>query len=152
MKVVLYEPEIPYNTGNIGRTCVLTNTELHLIKPLGFDISEKAVKRAGLDYWKNVKLFVWDSYEQFMEAHKEARIFYATTKTKNRYTDVKFEKDDYIMFGPESRGIPETILKENIDKCITVPMLPLGRSLNLSNSVAIVLYETYRQIDFNFND
>ncbi|MDK9580064.1 tRNA (cytidine(34)-2'-O)-methyltransferase [Sneathia sanguinegens] len=152
MKVVLYEPEIPYNTGNIGRTCVLTNTELHLIKPLGFDISEKAVKRAGLDYWKNVKLFVWDSYEQFMEAHKGARIFYATTKTKNRYTDVKFEKDDYIMFGPESRGIPETILKENIDKCITVPMLPLGRSLNLSNSVAIVLYETYRQIDFNFND
>ena len=152
MKVVLYEPEIPYNTGNIGRTCVLTKTELHLIKPLGFDISEKAVKRAGLDYWKNVKLFVWDSYEQFMEAHKEARIFYATTKTKNRYTDVKFEKDDYIMFGPESRGIPETILKENIDKCITVPMLPLGRSLNLSNSVAIVLYETYRQIDFNFND
>ena len=107
---------------------------------------------AGLDYWKNVKLFVWDSYEQFMEAHKGARIFYATTKTKNRYTDVKFEKDDYIMFGPESRGIPETILKENIDKCITVPMLPLGRSLNLSNSVAIVLYETYRQIDFNFND
>ena len=152
MKVVLYEPEIPYNTGNIGRTCVLTNTELHLIKPLGFDISEKAVKRAGLDYWKNVKLFVWDSYEQFMEAHKGARIFYAKTKTKNRYTDVKFEKDDYIMFGPESRGIPETILKENIDKCITVPMLPLGRSLNLSNSVAIVLYETYRQIDFNFND
>ena len=152
MKVVLYEPEIPYNTGNIGRTCVLTNTELHLIKPLGFDISEKAVKRAGLDYWKNVKLFVWDSYEQFMEAHKGARIFYATTKTKNRYTDVKFEKHDYIMFGPESRGIPETILKENIDKCITVPMLPLGRSLNLSNSVAIVLYETYRQIDFNFND
>ena len=152
MNVVLYEPEIPYNTGNIGRTCVLTNTELHLIKPLGFDISEKAVKRAGLDYWKNVKLFVWDSYEQFMEAHKGARIFYATTKTKNRYTDVKFEKDDYIMFGPESRGIPETILKENIDKCITVPMLPLGRSLNLSNSVAIVLYETYRQIDFNFND
>lgn len=152
MKVVLYEPEIPYNTGNIGRTCVLTNTELHLIKPLGFDISEKAVKRAGLDYWKNVKLFVWDSYEQFVAAHKGARIFYATTKTKNRYTDVKFEKDDYIMFGPESRGIPETILKENIDKCITVPMLPLGRSLNLSNSVAIVLYETYRQIDFNFND
>ena len=148
MKVVLYEPEIPYNTGNIGRTCVLTNTELHLIKPLGFDISEKAVKRAGLDYWKNVKLFVWDSYEQFMEAHKGARIFYATTKTKNRYTDVKFEKDDYIMFGPESRGIPETILKENIDKCITVPMLPLGRSLNLSNSVAIVLYETYRPVSY----
>ena len=134
MKVVLYEPEIPYNTGNIGRTCVLTNTELHLIKPLGFDISEKAVKRAGLDYWKNVKLFVWDSYEQFMEAHKGARIFYATTKTKNRYTDVKFEKDDYIMFGPESRGIPETILKENIDKCITVPMLPLGRSCLLYTS------------------
>ncbi len=150
MKIVLYEPEIPYNTGNIGRSCVLTNTELHLIKPLGFEIDEKAVKRAGLDYWKDVKLFVWESYEEFLRENKGARIFYATTKTKNRYTDVKFSEDDFIMFGPESRGIPETILNKNSEKCITIPMMPLGRSLNLSNSVVVILYEALRQVDFKF--
>lgn len=150
MRIVLYEPEIPYNTGNIGRSCVLTNTELHLIKPLGFEIDEKAVKRAGLDYWKDVKLFVWENYNEFIENNKDARIFYATTKTKNRYTDVKFRNTDFIMFGPESRGIPESILNANKDMCITIPMLPLGRSLNLSNSVVVVLYEAYRQIDFKF--
>ncbi len=150
MKIVLYEPEIPYNTGNIGRSCVLTNTELHLIKPLGFEIDEKAVKRAGLDYWKDVKLFVWENYEEFLRENKGARIFYATTKTKNRYTDVKFNEDDFIMFGPESRGIPETILNKNSEKCITIPMMPLGRSLNLSNSVVVILYEALRQVDFKF--
>lgn len=150
MKIVLYEPEIPYNTGNIGRSCVLTNTELHLIKPLGFEIDEKAVKRAGLDYWKDVKLFVWENYEEFLRENKGARIFYATTKTKNRYTDVKFSEDDFIMFGPESRGIPETILNKNSEKCITIPMMPLGRSLNLSNSVVVILYEALRQVDFKF--
>lgn len=150
MKIVLYEPEIPYNTGNIGRSCVLTNTELHLIKPLGFEIDEKAVKRAGLDYWKDVKLFVWESYEEFLRENKGARIFYATTKTKNRYTDVKFSEDDFIMFGPESRGIPETILNKNSEKCMTIPMMPLGRSLNLSNSVVVILYEALRQVDFKF--
>lgn len=150
MKIVLYEPEIPYNTGNIGRSCVLTNTELHLIKPLGFEIDEKAVKRAGLDYWKDVKLFVWENYEEFLRENKGARIFYATTKTKNRYTDVKFNEDDFIMFGPESRGIPETILNKNSEKCITISMMPLGRSLNLSNSVVVILYEALRQVDFKF--
>lgn len=150
MKIVLYEPEIPYNTGNIGRSCVLTNTELHLIKPLGFEIDEKAVKRAGLDYWKDVKLFVWENYEEFLRENKGARIFYATTKTKNRYTDVKFSENDFIMFGPESRGIPETILNKNSEKCITIPMMPLGRSLNLSNSVVVILYEALRQVDFKF--
>lgn len=150
MRIVLYEPEIPYNTGNIGRSCVLTNTELHLIKPLGFDIDEKTVRRAGLDYWKNVKLFVWENYQDFLENNKGARIFYATTKTKQRYTDVKFNNNDFVMFGPESRGIPETILNANKENCITIPMLPLGRSLNLSNSAAIILYEAYRQNDFNF--
>lgn len=150
MKIVLYEPEIPYNTGNIGRSCVLTNTELHLIKPLGFDIDEKAVKRAGLDYWKDVKLFIWENYEEFLEKNKGARIFYATTKTKNRYTDIAFNENDFIMFGPESRGIPETILNANSKNCITIPMLPLGRSLNLSNSVVVILYEALRQTDFKF--
>ncbi|WP_068268282.1 tRNA (cytidine(34)-2'-O)-methyltransferase [Caviibacter abscessus] len=150
MNIVLYEPEIPYNTGNIGRTCVLTNTTLHLIKPLGFDIDEKTVKRAGLDYWKDVKLVIWENYDEFKNATKGKRIFYSTTKTKNKYTDVKFSKDDYIMFGPETRGIPEHILKENENTCITIPMINLGRSLNLSNSAAIVLFEAYRQNDFNF--
>lgn len=150
MKIVLYEPEIPYNTGNIGRSCVLTNTELHLIKPLGFSIDEKAVKRAGLDYWDKVKLFVWESYEEFLKANKNATIYYATTKTKQKYSDVKFKKDDFIMFGPESRGIPESILFNDKEHCITIPMLPYGRSLNLSNSAVIVLYEALRQVDFNF--
>lgn len=150
MKIVLLNPEIPYNTGNIARSCVLTNTELHLIKPLGFDISDKAVKRAGLDYWKLVKLYIWESYEDFIKSNKDVKIYYATTKTKNKYSDVKYEKDDFIMFGPESRGIPESILKANSSNCVTIPMIDMGRSLNLSNSAAIMLYETYRQIDFNF--
>ena len=150
MNIVLYEPEIPYNTGNIGRTCVLTNTTLHLIKPLGFDIDEKTVKRAGLDYWKNVKLVIWESYKEFHNATKDKKIYYATTKTKNKYTDVKYDKDDYIMFGPETRGIPETILNENKENCITIPMTNIGRSLNLSNSVAIILYEALRQTGFEY--
>lgn len=150
MNIVLYEPEIPYNTGNIGRTCVLTNTTLHLIKPLGFDIDEKTVKRAGLDYWKNVKLVIWESYEEFNNATKDKKIYYATTKTKNKYTDVKYDKDDYIMFGPETRGIPETILNENKENCITIPMINIGRSLNLSNSAAIILYEALRQTGFEY--
>ncbi len=150
MNIVLYEPEIPYNTGNIGRTCVLTNTALHLIKPLGFDIDEKTVKRAGLDYWKNVKLVIWESYEEFHNATKDKKIYYATTKTKNKYTDVKYGKDDYIMFGPETRGIPETILNENKENCITIPMINIGRSLNLSNSAAIILYEALRQTGFEY--
>jgi len=150
MNIVLYEPEIPYNTGNIGRTCVLTNTTLHLIKPLGFDIDEKTVKRAGLDYWKNVKLVIWESYKEFHNATKDKKIYYATTKTKNKYTDVKYGKDDYIMFGPETRGIPETILNENKENCITIPMINIGRSLNLSNSAAIILYEALRQTGFEY--
>lgn len=148
MNIILYEPEIPYNTGNIGRTCVLTNTNLHLIKPLGFRIDEKTVKRAGLDYWNDVKLFVWESFEHFLENNKNAKIYYATTKTNNIYTDIKYEMDDFIMFGPESRGIPEDILIENKEKCIKIPMVKMGRSLNLSNSVVVVLYEALRQNNF----
>lgn len=148
MNIILYEPEIPYNTGNIGRTCVLTNTNLHLIKPLGFSIDEKAIKRAGLDYWQYVKLYVWDSFEHFLENNKDANIYYATTKTNNIYTDVKYDKNSYIMFGPESRGIPEDILMKNKEKCIKIPMVKIGRSLNLSNSVVVVLYEALRQNNF----
>lgn len=148
MNIVLLNPEIPYNTGNIGRTCLLTNTKLHLIKPLGFNIDDKTVKRAGLDYWKDVDLTIWESYEDFMEANKGARIFYATTKTQNKYSDVKFEDNDFVMFGPESRGIAEEILNQNKDFCITIPMIDMGRSLNLSNSAAIILYEALRQNNF----
>ena len=150
MNIVLYQPEIPYNTGNIGRSCVLTNTKLHLIKPLGFSLDEKQIKRSGLDYWKLIDLKVWESFEEFLEANQGVRLFYATTKTKQKYSDVKFEKNDFIMFGPESRGIPEDILKKNPERCITIPMIPMGRSLNLSNSAAIILYEALRQTDFDF--
>ncbi len=150
MNIVLLNPEIPYNTGNIGRTSVLTNTKLHLIKPLGFSLDEKQLKRAGLDYWHLVDLVIWESYEEFVEANTGARIFYATTKTTQRYSDIEFKENDFIMFGPESRGIPEDILNANKDNCITIPMIDMGRSLNLSNSAAIILYEALRQTDFNF--
>lgn len=152
MNLVLMNPEIPYNTGNIGRSCVLTNTTLHLIKPLGFSLDEKQIKRSGLDYWKLIDLKVWESYEELREAYPESNFFFATTKTKNRYSDVQYKKDDFIVFGPESRGIPENILKENSETCITVPMIKMGRSLNLSNTAAIVLYEALRQNDFDFGD
>lgn len=148
MNIVLYNPEIPYNTGNIGRTCVLTNTTLHLIKPLGFSLDEKQIKKAGLDYWKLVDLKIWESFEEFLEANPNATIYYATTKTNQKYSDVKFKENDFIMFGPESRGIPEEILNKNPERCITIPMIPMGRSLNLSNSAAIILYEGLRQLDF----
>ena len=150
MNIVLLSPEIPYNTGNIGRSCVLTNTSLHLIKPLGFSLDEKEIKRSGLDYWHLVDLKIWESYEEFIEANKGARIYYATTKTKQKYSDIKYEKDDFIMFGPESRGIPESILNSNKENCITIPMIPMGRSLNLSNSSVIILYEALRQLNFKF--
>lgn len=150
MNIVLLNPEIPYNTGNIGRTSVLTNTKLHLIKPLGFSLDEKQLKRAGLDYWHLVDLVIWESYEDFIKGNPDATIYYATTKTKQKYSDIQFKENDFVMFGPESRGIPESILNENKENCITIPMIDMGRSLNLSNSAAIILYEALRQTDFNF--
>ena len=154
MNIVLLNPEIHVNTGNIGRTCVLTNTKLHLIKPLGFELDDKKIRRAGLDYWKDVQLFVWENLENFwkenIENNNNVKIYFATTKTKQRYTNVKFNIDDYIMFGPESRGIPEEILNKYKENNITIPMRPLGRSLNLSNAVAIVLFEALRQNDFQY--
>lgn len=148
MNIVLLEPEIPANTGNIGRTCVATGTSLHLIRPLGFDISDKAVKRAGMDYWPQLDLHVYDDYEDFMEKNPGAKIYYATTKAPYIYSEAHYEPDCFIMFGKESAGIPEKILYDNQETCVRVPMIGDIRSLNLSNSVAIVLYEALRQNNF----
>jgi len=148
MHIVLHQPEIPANTGNIGRTCVATGTKLHLIEPLGFRIDEKQIKRAGMDYWDQLDYTRYINYEDFLEKNPDAKVYYATTKAQKRYTDVKFGPDDYIMFGKESAGIPEEILAKHKEECIRIPMLSEIRSLNLSNSVAIVLYEALRQNDF----
>ena len=148
LNIVLFEPEIPANTGNIGRTCVATNTRLHLIEPLGFRLNEKAIKRAGMDYWDQLDVTTYIDYNDFLEKNPGAKIYMATTKAKHVYTDVAFEEDAYIMFGKESAGIPEEILVEHEETCIRIPMLPEIRSLNLSNSVAIVLYEALRQQGF----
>jgi len=149
MNIVLLEPEIPYNTGNIGRTCVATGTTLHLIKPLGFSTDDKYLKRAGLDYWKDIDLKYYDNFECFIQENKNPRIYMATTKARKTYADVKYGKDCFIMFGKESAGIPEEILLKYKDNCVRIPMLEEYRSLNLSNSVAIILYEALRQNDFN---
>jgi len=148
MNIVLLEPEIPANTGNIGRTCVATGSRLHLIEPLGFRLDEKSIKRAGMDYWSKLDVNRYINYSDFINTCKPKRVFMATTKAKRSYTEVSFEEDDYIMFGKESAGIPEEILVENEETCIRIPMLDEIRSLNLSNSVAIVLYEALRQNDF----
>ena len=148
LNIVLHEPEIPANTGNIGRTCVAAGARLHLIEPLGFQINEKQLKRAGLDYWDKLDVTTYVNFEDFLAKNPGAKIYMATTKARKKYTDVKFEDDAYIMFGKESAGIPEEILVEHEETCIRIPMLPEIRSLNLSNSVAIVLYEALRQQGF----
>lgn len=148
MHIILHQPEIPANTGNIGRTCVATGTSLHLIEPLGFRLDEKSIKRAGMDYWENLDVTRYINYEEFLEMHPGAKIWFATTKAKRAYTEAVFDMDDYIMFGKESAGIPEEILTQHKENCIRIPMQGSIRSLNLSNSVAIVLYEALRQNDF----
>lgn len=148
MNIVLHEPEIPANTGNIGRTCVATGTALHLIKPLGFDISDKSVRRAGMDYWKDLELYVYEDFNDFVKKNPNARIYMATTKARKAYTQVEYKGDDFIMFGKESAGIPEEILVKYEETSVRIPMVGEIRSLNLSNSVAIMLYEALRQQDF----
>ena len=144
--IVLVEPQIPQNTGTIGRLCVNLGATLHLIKPLGFDIDDKAVKRAGLDYWKQLDLVVWESFEDFLAAHPiDSRTHMATTKTDNLYFEADFQKGDYILFGSETKGIDERVLLEHPRNCITIPMGGKGRSLNLGVSVGIVTYEALRQ-------
>ncbi|HHU73141.1 MAG TPA: tRNA (cytidine(34)-2'-O)-methyltransferase [Clostridiales bacterium] len=148
MNIVLLEPEIPANTGNIGRTCVATGTKLHLIEPMGFRLNEKQIKRAGLDYWKDLDYTVYDSYQDFLNKNPNAKIYMATTKAQKAYTHVNYEPDCFIMFGKESAGIPEELLLENKENTIRIPMVGGIRSLNLGNSVAIVLYEALRQNNF----
>ena len=149
LNIVLYEPEIPANTVNNGRTCVAKGTTLHLIEPLGFSLSEKALKRAGMDYWSQLEVERYVNYEDFLQRNPGAKIYMATTKAKKIYSEAAYEPDCYIMFGKESAGIPEEILVEHPDECVRIPMIGETRSLNLSNSVAIVLYEALRQNQFD---
>ena len=146
--VVLYEPEQPGNTGTIGRTCVCAGASLHLIGPVGFHLTDRYIKRAGLDYWDRLQLTLYMNYRDFISRNPDARIWYVTTKAERCYTDVHFYENDFLMFGKESAGIPEEILAENADRCIRIPMMAGERSLNLSNSVSIVLYEAMRQQNF----
>ena len=148
LNIVLLEPEIPQNTGNIGRTCVVSNTRLHLIEPLGFKLNEKALKRAGMDYWSDLDVTTYVNYEDFLNRNPNAKIYMAETKAKKSYTEVNYEPDCFIMFGKESAGIPDEILTSNLARCVRVPMAKTSRSLNLCNSVAVVLYEALRQNSF----
>ena len=148
LNIVLHEPEIPANTGNIGRTCVAAGARLPLIEPLGFRLDEKSLKRAGMDYWKDLDVTTYIDYRDFLEKNPGAKIYMATTKAPRVYTDVRYEPDCYIMFGKESAGIPEEILIENQENCVRIPMIGDIRSLNLGNSVAIILYEALRQNGF----
>lgn len=147
--IVLVEPEIPANTGNISRTCAVTGAALHLVRPLGFDISDRQLKRAGLDYWKYLDVTIYDNIEDFFEKNRGGRFFFCTTKAKKTYTDIEYQKGDFFIFGKETKGLPEPLLAENMDTCIRIPMLATLRSLNLSNSVAIVVYEALRQAGFD---
>lgn len=149
LNIVLFEPEIPSNTGNIGRTCVATGTRLHLIEPLGFRLDEKAIKRAGMDYWKDLDVITYINYEDFQEKNPNAKVYMASTKAPKVYTEASYEPDCYIMFGKESGGIPEDILLNNQENCVRIPMIGDIRSLNLANSVSIVLYEALRQNQFD---
>lgn len=148
MNIILHQPEIPANTGNIGRTCVATGSTLHLIEPLGFRLNEKEIKRAGMDYWEYLDVRRYINFKDFLEKNPNARIWMATTKAKKIYTEVEYCSNDYLMFGKESAGIPEEILVDYEDTCIRIPMLNEIRSLNLSNAVSVVLYEALRQCDF----
>ena len=147
LHVVLVNPEIPHNTGAIGRLCLATGARLHLVKPLGFAIDDRQVKRAGLDYWKDVDLSIWESWEDFQDSVNEGANFYLlTTKTKCAYWEKEFKDGDYLIFGAETKGLPESILTENLDSCVTIPMKENStRSLNLATSAGIVLYEAVRQ-------
>lgn len=146
LHVVLVEPEIPPNTGNIARLCLATGSRLHLVQPLGFSLDEKALRRAGMDYWDQCDVHLWESFDAVKSAHADARFFFLTTKARRAYWDEAFRDGDFLVFGRESRGLPESLLRENQPTCLTIPMREDARSLNLATSAGIVLYEAVRQI------
>ena len=148
INIVLHEPQIPQNTGNIARTCAITGAALHLIKPFGFKITDKNLKRAGLDYWDKLEIYYYENLEDFFSRNPDADVYYFTTKGKNVYSNISYPDNSYVMFGREDRGLPETLLHDNPEKCVRIPMRNKLRSLNLSNSVAISVYEILRQWDF----
>jgi len=148
LNIVLVEPEIPQNTGNIARTCAVTDSKLHLVKPLGFSTSDKYLKRAGLDYWNKLDISYYDNLDHFFKANQGGRFFYATTKAAAAYSDFEYQENDYFLFGKETAGLPEELLEANLDRCIRIPMKNQLRSLNLSNSVSIIIYEALRQNNF----
>lgn len=149
INIVLHEPEIPQNTGNIARTCAATGASLHLIRPLGFEINDRKLKRAGLDYWHQLDITYYDGLDDFFEKHRDVKIYYYSTKAPRAYTEVAYEDEVYLMFGKESKGLPEALLFENGESCVRIPMRDGLRSLNLSNSVAVAVYEVLRQRDFS---
>ena len=149
LNIVLVEPEIPQNTGNIARTCAATGARLHLVKPMGFDIDDKKLKRAGLDYWWLLDITYYDSLQDFLEAHKGHNLYFLSTKAPNVYSDVVYPENSYLLFGKETAGLPEWLLKDNYENCVRIPMVDDARSLNLSNSVAIATYEYFRQTGFD---
>ena len=148
--VVLVEPEIPPNTGNVGRLCLATESTLHLVGPLGFSLEDRQLRRAGLDYWEDVDVKMWNSVDALRKANPKARFFFVTTKTKRAYWDVKFQSGDFLVFGRETKGLPESLLSANAEHCVTIPMHGT-RSLNLATAVAIVLYEAVRQRDVGYS-
>lgn len=146
--IVLVEPEIPANTGNISRTCAATGTHLHLVRPLGFDTDDRTLKRAGLDYWHSVHIEYHDSFEEVLASYPESRFFYASTKATKQYSQFKYRDGDFFVFGKETKGLPQELIDANLETCIRMPMTNTVRSLNLSNSAAIIVYEALRQNDF----
>lgn len=148
LNIVLVNPEIPQNTGNIARTCAATGATLHLIEPLGFSLADKYLKRAGLDYWRLMTYHTWPDMETFLAAHPGARMHFASTKAPRGYHEAEYRDGDFLVFGCETRGLPENLLEKVYDRCIRIPMRQEARSLNLSNSVAVALYEALRQLDF----
>ncbi len=148
LNIVLVEPEIPQNTGNIARTCAATGINLHLIKPLGFSVDDRYLKRAGLDYWNQVSVTIYENLDDFMKKRKPEDCFFVTTKGRKKYTEAKYTENSYLFFGKETKGLPEKLLHDNYERCIRIPMKQESRSLNLSNSAAIAAYEALRQLGF----
>ncbi len=146
--IVLVEPEIPQNAGNIARTCAATGTHLHMIRPLGFEVTDKYLKRAGLDYWHLVEISYYDSFDELQAQYPDGRFFFFTTKGRHRHSDVRFQEGDFLVFGKETKGLPEELLMQHEETCLRIPMFSKARSLNLSNSVAVALYEALRQNDY----